>query len=408
MTETAQSGAIYEVNLEVAPHRCADFDAWLADHVRVMLAQPGFLSAQVLKELEPAEDGWQRRTVSYRLRDRQALDDYLAGPAEAMRADGRRRFGTAMRARRRLFRLAAEQSHWGECANCGRVLYDRYCAACGQGRDSPIQSLPRVLREFLDHVFNLDGRLWRTLRDLLFRPGRLTRDYLDGRRVHYTPPFRLYILLSLVFFLSLSLIGGPELQLGDIGAASSETASAVDGAEPEDAITRCMEMDFQVDGLPWLDPSRVQRRLRGVCLQITSGDGQALYRQLVGNASTALFLMLPLMALFMRAIYPLARHSVVAHLLFLTHFQAFAFLLLFLLGLAGLVLEWLGHGVGALVWLWLAGLTGMLIWFARALRRVYDQGLLLTAWKFLLLMNAYLVGLVILLPALLIWTVVGV
>uniref|UniRef100_UPI0038731EC1 DUF4286 family protein n=1 Tax=Natronospira sp. TaxID=2024970 RepID=UPI0038731EC1 len=112
---------IYEVNLEISPRQKAAFDDWLSGHVQALLEQPGFLSARILRNDEQAEDRWARRTVSYRLRDRQALDDYIAGPAEAMRADGLCRFGGSMRASRRTLRLVAEISALGNCENCPGV-----------------------------------------------------------------------------------------------------------------------------------------------------------------------------------------------------------------------------------------------------------------------------------------------
>lgn len=130
-----------------------------------------------------------------------------------------------------------------------------------------------------------------------------------------------------------------------------------------------------------------------------------VYRQMMGNASTALFLMLPVMAGFMRLIYPLAGRPVVAHLLFLTHFQAFAFLLLILASLAAMGLDhWVGSGQA---WLWSAVVMFMLAWQAIGLYRVFGQGVLLTTLKFLLLALAYLIGLSTFFLILVLYTVIG-
>lgn len=102
------TGVVYEVTLEVAPEQIEAFDQWLSHHVREMLEQPGFESARIQHDRERAGDGWHRRVVSYHLRHQRYLDDYLAGPAQAMRADGRRRFGQHMRASRRILDMAAE------------------------------------------------------------------------------------------------------------------------------------------------------------------------------------------------------------------------------------------------------------------------------------------------------------
>ena len=406
-------GVIYEVTLEVAPGQVEAFDQWLPDHVRAMLAQPGFESARIQRDRERAEDGWRRRVVSYRLRHRHYLDEYLAGPAEGMRADGLRRFGKQMRASRRILDLTDQASRLGDCENCGSPLYGKHCRDCGQRGDSPIRSLPRLTREALDHMFSADSRLWRTLRDLLLRPGALTRRYLNGGRVHYTPPFRLYILLSLIFFLGLSLLGGQNMPMFQFGLDSTETvtaeASEAERERIEGRIRECMDADMSplgsnVLGLP---VERLTKRMRTLCIQVVAGDAQSVYRQILGNGSTALFLLLPLMAGFMRVIYPLSRRRFVSHLLFLTHFQAFFFLLLIVLGGSSLLVSRLDMQGPWLGLAWLVGMLWLFIWLAMGLRRVYGQGYLLSGLKFILLSLAYLLALPLLVAALLIWTLAG-
>ncbi|MDQ2070849.1 DUF4286 family protein [Natronospira bacteriovora] len=409
-TLTPDNGeVIYEVTLEVAPRRIEDFDAWLPGHVRELLAQPGFFAARIQRDREKAADGWHRRVVSYRLRNREALDDYLAGPAEALRADGVERFGKQMRASRRVLTVKAHLSDLGECENCASPLYGQYCRDCGQRRDSPIQSLPRMGREALDHLFNADSRIWRTLRDLALRPGALTHRYLHGGRVHYTPPFRLYILLSLLFFLGLSLLGGQNLPLFQFGAEPLSADVSRQDEQIERGIQRCLESDMSAFGIGFagLEPERLTRRMRTLCIQVAAGDTQGVYRQVLGNASTALFLMLPLMAGFMRVIYPLSRRYFVNHLLFLTHFHAFLFLLLIVLGGNSLLATRLDIGGAWLGWTWAIGVVWIFIWLGMALRRVYAQGYFLTAVKYLLLAGAYLFALPLLIVALLIWTLAG-
>jgi hypothetical protein len=85
------------------------------------------------------------------------------------------------------------------CANCGAELQGLYCHACGQTADTHKRSILRLIWESGEALFELDGRLWRTVPDLFFRPGRLARDYLEGRIVRHVPPFRTF-LVALVLF----------------------------------------------------------------------------------------------------------------------------------------------------------------------------------------------------------------
>lgn len=86
------------------------------------------------------------------------------------------------------------------CANCGTGLAGRYCHRCGQeGAAASVGS--GYLRKVLADAVSIDGKALRSLRDLVFRPGFLTREYVAGRRVRHTEPVQLYLLAAAVFFL---------------------------------------------------------------------------------------------------------------------------------------------------------------------------------------------------------------
>ena len=89
----------------------------------------------------------------------------------------------------------------GVCANCGTELQGPVCHNCGQHADAYHRPVRGLLGEIIEGVFSLDGRVARTIPNLLGRPGRVTRGFLKGHRARYMPPFRLYIIASLIFFL---------------------------------------------------------------------------------------------------------------------------------------------------------------------------------------------------------------
>jgi hypothetical protein len=90
------------------------------------------------------------------------------------------------------------------CANCGTVLQGPYCHKCGQLAEDFHRSIGHLVEEVFENLLHLDGRLWRTLPRLVFRPGKLTREYLDGHRAYQIPPLRLFLVVLLLVF----LIGG--------------------------------------------------------------------------------------------------------------------------------------------------------------------------------------------------------
>jgi hypothetical protein len=87
----------------------------------------------------------------------------------------------------------------GECSNCGTPLKGQICHSCGQDSDILQRPFWNHVLEILDGQLGVDGKLWRTLPPLMFRPGHVTRKYLSGVRARYVQPFRLYIFASFVF-----------------------------------------------------------------------------------------------------------------------------------------------------------------------------------------------------------------
>lgn len=94
------------------------------------------------------------------------------------------------------------------CSNCSQPLPGKaeFCPVCGQSIKAVIRPWRAVVGELLTELFDLDGRMLVTLRLLLTRPGFLSFEYINGRRLSYTSPVRMYLVISLVFFFVLPLI----------------------------------------------------------------------------------------------------------------------------------------------------------------------------------------------------------
>lgn len=129
----------------------------------------------------------------------------------------------------------------GFCSNCGTKLRGRICHSCGQDSDSFHRPIWSLLWEVLDGLGGADGRLWRTVPALMFRPGYLTKQYLEGVRARYVQPFRLYLLASVLFFLLSGLSSldwssvtrdAEQLSENQI-ADASETLEAIAESNPE-------------------------------------------------------------------------------------------------------------------------------------------------------------------------------
>jgi hypothetical protein len=206
---------IYEVTIACDPAVDRELREWLPGHVGAMLELPGFTGARIL-DVVPTEEGeWPRHTVQYTLTDRAALEEYSVSHAARMRAETTERFGDAVRVERRVLTASGgdrEELAPPRCLNCGHVLHGQYCGICGQRSSSRLISLWGLIAEGLGDLLDMDSRLWRTLRALLFRPGFLTAEYLEGRRARFMPPFRMYLAFSLLFFLT-AFFGMDDIQV---------------------------------------------------------------------------------------------------------------------------------------------------------------------------------------------------
>lgn len=430
------SGPIYEVTLRVDNDAAEELDEWLEAHVSEMLNLPGFTDAEI-SVLDDAPDK-RTRVTRYYLASDEALETYLAGPATEMRQAASNQFGDRFEATRRVLRdhVHPTASAAPHCLNCDGTLVGQYCGHCGQRAESRLISIWELFKDAFSDLLDVDSRVWRTVAKLAFRPGQLTRDYLRGRRARYIPPFRTYLLLSLLFFLV--ALFDPREQFGLIFEpaeedATSESGEAESGAErksvqqevmkeleaegiivpklqdesnakgfrftvdDEELEADCEMGDYDASTLPaWLGRRLSKERLEGACKKIFAEGGAGVsgfLERLVESVPAGLFVLLPLMALFLKVLFPLSGRYYVEHLLFVLHYHAFVFLAL----TAQVLLSRAGNLIGSLNWL-----TGILsfviivyinVYLYKALRKVYEQGHLLTTFKFLLTLGAYVFGL---------------
>ncbi|HEU4780928.1 MAG TPA: DUF3667 domain-containing protein [Steroidobacteraceae bacterium] len=297
------------------------------------------------------------------------------------------------------------------CANCHSALNGEYCAACGQRHEPHVHTLTHFAGEAFESVSHADSRLWRTLGYLLTRPGYLTREFFAGRRVSYLPPFRLYLVISVLFFLVAGVpkdaeivriqaevktetqdssskpkvafqIDAPKIPL-PVPAAAAGT----DAGPDEDGVSAGVR-DFcdQFKDQPTSD-NDARNNLRDRCRAIASDGGRSLAASIVLNLPRAMFIFLPIIAGVMKLLYWRPKRYYVEHLLFLIHNHAFVFLLLIPLVLVARI-PYVGEYAG-----WLRFAAGLyMVWYIyRGMRNYYVQGRALTLAKYFTLGFAYMI-----------------
>jgi len=86
------------------------------------------------------------------------------------------------------------------CFSCGSQIVGLYCKDCGQKNDDYRRSIFALAKEGVASIFSLDARMWQTWFTLLFKPGRVAREYADGKRTKWSSPVRIYLAMSLLLF----------------------------------------------------------------------------------------------------------------------------------------------------------------------------------------------------------------
>lgn len=114
-----------------------------------------------------------------------------------------------------------------KCKNCDHLFAGNYCPNCGQSVkdfDKPIQVL---FIDFAGNLFAFDTRLWKSLKHILFFPGKMELQYIRGKRRRYMPPFRMYVFASFLFFLTLTFATGRSIRNNNADSALQITSSEI-------------------------------------------------------------------------------------------------------------------------------------------------------------------------------------
>lgn len=221
------------------------------------------------------------------------------------------------------------------CRNCGTPAPLKFCPECGQETTLHPPTLGEFLHEFVGHYVALEGQLWRTLALLLRRPGRLTREYLEGRRRRYVLPLRLYLTASFLFFLVLKLtagaagqgptvsVDGQPVPLAEYEARAASGAAS--GVRPHFTIQQ--PLSCGAPGQPAC--TGLKRILADAGARMDAHPEESLEHMrahFIGYAPYAIFILLPAFSGLMMLAYRGRGLTYGEHFVFSLHLHAFWFL----------------------------------------------------------------------------------
>jgi len=322
---------------------------------------------------------------------------------------------------------ADRSDHPRVCLNCSAVLTGPFCAQCGQHDIDYHRSFHHLFHDILENLFHFEGKFFVTVAWLLSRPGRITLEFLNGRRASQLNPLRFYLLASVMLFLGIALLNHghlidlPHSTVNRLQQEVSQQARQLSQAgraltpEQKQALARRLQeaarqhpdhfdpaaiaADFQREQVAaataplktevqngtkaktTLTVNRDSSIGRQIADRLASGELTVgdMWEAIEHRVPTMVFLGVPLFALFLKLGYLRTGRYYVEHLIFSLHLHTWAFLV-FMVGngylkLAALGPGWLGTASGWLLALWMA-------WYVfRSFRVVYGQGRLITAVK---------------------------
>ncbi len=220
------------------------------------------------------------------------------------------------------------------CINCGASICNQFCSVCGQETRLHVASAGEFIHEFVGHYVALEGRLWKTLRYLFTKPGFLTAEYIAGRRKRYVEPLRVYLTFSILFFAILKFGGAPLIIFDEDEGVKGEQASIAAVVAQQDATRPPAASPKPVKKKP--DDERILEELgkqypslesRSKALaEKSSEERKRLYTAgFFSYIPYALFLLMPLFALYLKLLYLGTGRHYGEHLLFALHTNAFTF-----------------------------------------------------------------------------------
>src|SRR5215471_19841628 len=264
------------------------------------------------------------------------------------------------------------------CHNCGAPAPEQFCPSCGQETKLRLPTLREFLREAAGRYVAFDGRFWRTMIALMFRPGRLTREYFAGRRRRYIRPARLYLFATLVFFAVSRFFVEPadisrldsETKPTDAAKASAKVEPPDAKAEPGTSLKIDDDIDLQVpEDLP--GASNLKKRWQRFEHLSPAEKEDQIVDGMLRYGPYAMFALVPAFALLLKLVYlgryrryPHRPRLFGEHMVFAAHNHAFFFV-------AGTVALLAPSG-----WLRAIVICWMLFYLFRSLRTVYGGSLI--------------------------------
>ncbi|HET8753000.1 MAG TPA: DUF3667 domain-containing protein [Salinimicrobium sp.] len=317
-----------------------------------------------------------------------------------------------------------------KCLNCNQDLdiSEKYCHHCGQLNSTKKLTFEDFFTEFFAGIFAYDSRLYKTLEALFFNPGKISKDYVAGKRTRYANPYKFYLSVSIIFFIlwgfsnNFSDVEGVDLREQDeISSAINPTDSLAVDSIPEGndffgffnndlSLEDIYVPEKELEKMPFLESSETKIKIfwkqyyktddktaeaaldslgytkntynkwlykKVVDMDFFASNPGIFVGYIVSKLPFIIFFFLPIFALFIWLLYIRKPYTYMEHLIFTFHNQTMFFVLFSISMLLNSIFNFDYFDVIASIW--------FLIYLYKAMRHFYQQNRVKTFVKFFIL-----------------------
>lgn len=281
------------------------------------------------------------------------------------------------------------------CLNCGHVVEKRFCPNCGQENTETKESFHYLFTHTIEDIVHYDSGFWKTIKYLLFYPAKLTTEYLAGKRKKYVAPVKLYIFISFITFLILSMTHNEEEQEKDIikiekpktETFNSDKEKILNSSKIENNISISDTSEKNYDSIQNSLPVEkrdvgINRWLKKSLYKMTQNSknedfSEKLFETFMHNLPKGLFILLPIFAFVLWLFHDKSKWLYYEHGIFTIHYFSMILLSIAIFTLVTFLFDLIGK-YSFIENLTYIIATSMLLWwvfyFYRSHSKFYNEG----------------------------------
>ncbi len=279
------------------------------------------------------------------------------------------------------------------CLNCGSTIQGKFCSNCGQENLEIHESFGHMMNHAISDYFHFDHQFFNTIKPLLFKPGYLTNEYMAGKRVKYLHPVKMYIFISIVYFLlAFQQRENPTTVNFNVKVPSGQqTKSKPEKENPDSTYEQYQATQLKLpaskrDGaiIHW-----GTKKSYAYSKKYGKNSLEVFQEQVQHNIPKSMFVLMPLFALGLMIAFRKNKKFYVEHLIYSFHFHCFLFLFSSVVILIQLLLPGSWTGLGSA--LAILEIVVVLVYFYKSLRAVYHRSAFRTITKMTGILLSYIV-----------------